>query len=73
MQKNNVDTWMSQEVSKRLISGLYPQYTLFRSNVHAGLIFPPQLDSPFLPEAMFLVFVLISPPINKDLQSIPPN
>ena len=34
---------------------------------------PPQLDSPFLPETMFFVFVLISPPNNKGMQQTPPN
>ena len=28
---NQKTTWMSQEVSKRLVSGLYPQYTTFIS------------------------------------------
>ena len=45
----------------------------FKSNVYTGLKYPPQLDSPFLPEAMFFVFVLGSPLVNKDLQYIPPN
>ena len=42
-------------------------------NVYTGLKYPPQLDNPFLPEAMFFVFVLGSPLVNKDLQYIPPN
>ena len=40
--------------------------------MHTGLKYPPQLDSPFLPEAMFFVFVLGSPLVNKDLQYPPP-
>ncbi len=27
-------TWMSQEVSKRLVNGLYPQYTPFISRIY---------------------------------------
>ena len=29
--KSDACTWMSQEVSKKLVSGLYPQYTPFIS------------------------------------------
>ena len=48
-------------------------YLYIHNNVYTGLKYPPQLDSPFLPEAMVFVFVLKTPPVNKDLQSIPSN
>ena len=52
---------------------IYKQKYIYIYNVYTGLKYPPQLDSPFLPEAMFFVFVLGSPLVNKDLQYITPN
>ncbi len=42
-------------------------------NVNTGLINPPQLDSPFLPEVWFFVFVQISTLVNRGMQQTPPN
>ena len=47
------------------------KYAVF-DNVNTGLINHPQLDSPFLPEASFFVFVQISPLVNRGMQQIPP-
>ena len=44
-------------------------------NVNTGLITVTslQLDCPFFPKAMLLVFVQISPLVNRGMQQIPPN